>query len=51
MCNADRAAETEIEVTVRLPRDLLEEIDAFAARRGYAGPDAVVAEALDRRTE
>lgn len=46
MCNVDAASEMEIEV--RLPKELLEEIDAFAARRGYASPDAVVREALER---
>ncbi len=52
MCTADAAdTEAEIEVSVRLSCDLLKEIDAFAARRGYATPDAVVAEAIERTTE
>jgi len=39
--------EPEVAVEVDLPSSLLEDIDAYAARRGYASPDAVVREALD----
>jgi len=40
--------EPVVAVEVELPDPLLEELDAYAARRGYASPDAAVREALDR---
>jgi len=46
----DMYSETDplVAVEVDLPPSLLDELDAYAARRGYASPDAVVCEAIDR---
>jgi metal-responsive CopG/Arc/MetJ family transcriptional regulator len=46
----DMHSETDpvVAVKVDLPPSLLEELDAYAARRGYASPDSVVCEAIDR---
>jgi len=38
-------------VEVTMPRELLREIDAFAAHHGFESPDAVVAAALAQRDE
>ena len=38
-------------VTVEMSRELLRDIDAFAAHHGYESPDAVVAAALARANE
>lgn len=43
MCDA----ETDT-IEVELPGEVLDEIDTFAARNGYATPGAVVSEALRR---
>ncbi len=40
--------DASVAVEVDLPAPLLADIDAYAARHGYANPDAVVREALDR---
>jgi metal-responsive CopG/Arc/MetJ family transcriptional regulator len=37
-----------VAIDVDVPDALLAEIDAYAATHGYASPDAVVSEALDR---
>lgn len=38
-------------VEVAMPRELLREVDAFAAYHGFESPDAVVAAALERHGE
>ncbi len=40
--------EDAVSVEIRLPATLLDEMDAYAATRGYSSPDGVVREALDR---
>jgi len=40
-----------VDVEVELPRELLYEMDQFAAQHGYENPSAVVRRALDAREE
>ena len=51
MTNANETAPEGVPIDVALSKELLREIDEFAAHHGYENPDAVVAAALARRAE